>query len=542
MESQKIHVEEKFVLELENLQNLIDALLNRDYLVVGPTVRDSAIIYDELTSVNDLPKGWTDKQDAGKYRLAKRDDDALFGYTVGQHSWKKYLHPATTDLWGAKRKGSGFTLDFGNGEYPKYAFFGVRPCELKAIGIQDKILIDGDYVDINYKSIRENALVLVVNCCEPSGTCFCASMDAGPKAEYGFDLALTEIIDQDRHYFLIEVGSENGAMILDDIPRNAAGEDDVKVADELLTKAAGDMGRSLDTVGLKDLFYSSYEHIHWEDIADRCLTCGNCTMVCPTCFCNTIEDSNSLTGDVAGRRRMWDSCFSVDFAYIHGGSTRVTPRARYRHWITHKLATWQDQFGTLGCVGCGRCITWCPAGIDITEEVTTLRGGAVVCKTCVPSPERTIETLKRILAEHPFVKQLGDEYLDIIAECSSIARFNPGEFIIRENEDADRFYLIRHGKVAVETTSAERGTIIVQTIGEGDILGWSWLVPPYKWRFDAVAIELTRAIAVEARGLRDRCAKDPRLCYLVNKYAAQIIAQRIEATRMQLLDLYGGNQ
>ena len=539
MTEKTIQVGEKLTIELDELKHLLDVLLHRNYLVVGPTIRDNAIVYDELESVDDLPKGWTDRQDAGRYRIEKRNDDALFGYVVPQHSFKKYLHPTGADLWTANRKGTGFQIANGNGEFPKYALVGVRPCEIKAIRIHDKIFTTGDFVDNIYKSIRDNAFILAVNCSEPGGTCFCSSMDSGPRAEDGFDLCLTEIINGERHYFLVNVGSEDGASVLGNVTHASANEEEIRTVDELMEKAAGKMGRSLDTAGLKDLFYSNYEHIHWEDVADRCLTCGNCTMVCPTCFCNTIDDSNTINGDAAYRQRRWDSCFTVDFAYIHGGSTRVTPKARYRHWITHKLATWQDQFGTSGCVGCGRCITWCPVGIDITEEVQALRGGERVCKTCVPSPEKTIETMKRIIAEHPFIKQLGDEYIDAIAECSSITRFNPGEFILHENEDADRFYLIRHGKVAIETTSPERGTIIIQTIGEGDMLGWSWLVPPYKWRFDAVATELTRAIAVDAQCLRDKCAQDPKLCYMVNKYGAQIIGQRIEASRMQLLDIYG---
>ena len=108
-------------------------------------------------------------------------------------------------------------------------------------------------------------------------------------------------------------------------------------------------------------------------MAERCLTCGNCTLVCPTCFCTNVEDVGDLTGDHAERWRVWDTCFSVDYSYIHGGSVRPSGRARYRQWLTHKLATWHDQFDSSGCVGCGRCITWCPVGIDITQEVAAIR-------------------------------------------------------------------------------------------------------------------------------------------------------------------------
>jgi ferredoxin len=133
------------------------------------------------------------------------------------------------------------------------------------------------------------------------------------------------------------------------------------------------MGRGLDTTGIQELFYANYEHPRWDEVAARCLNCGNCTMVCPTCFCHTLEDSLDLTGTVGERRRRQDVCFTVDFSYLHGGSIRPSPRSRYRQWLTHKLATWIDQFGCSGCVGCGRCITWCPVGIDLTEEVRAIR-------------------------------------------------------------------------------------------------------------------------------------------------------------------------
>jgi len=132
------------------------------------------------------------------------------------------------------------------------------------------------------------------------------------------------------------------------------------------------MGRTIDTTDVKSLLYRNSENSRWLETAKRCLTCANCTMVCPTCFCTTIEDVTDLTGKEAERRRKWDSCFTLDFSYIHGGNIRSSAASRYRQWLTHKFAYWQDQFGTYGCVGCGRCITWCPVGLDITEEINSI--------------------------------------------------------------------------------------------------------------------------------------------------------------------------
>jgi ferredoxin len=123
-------------------------------------------------------------------------------------------------------------------------------------------------------------------------------------------------------------------------------------------------------------------------VAARCLTCGNCALVCPTCFCHSYQDSLDITGESAARRRLWEVCFTVDFSYIHGGSICPSPQSRYRQWLTHKLATWQDQFGCLGCVGCGRCITWCPVGIDLTQEVRALKETAAGGGALPPAGEK----------------------------------------------------------------------------------------------------------------------------------------------------------
>jgi sulfhydrogenase subunit beta (sulfur reductase) len=363
-----------YVIERDTLESLLTALRQRNFRLLGPTVRDGAIIYDDLASAADLPASWTDAQDGGTYRLTRRDDSALFGYTVGPRSWKQFLHPPTLRLWQARREGQGFQFLPESQETPRLAFIGVRSCELHAIAIQDRVFLHGPHVDPTYKLRRENIFVVAVNCGQAGGTCFCVSMQTGPQATSGFDLALTEIVQGERHYFAVEIGSERGAEVLQEVPHREAQADERQAADEVVARAAAQMGRSLDTADIKPLLYRNYEHPRWDEVANRCLTCGNCTMVCPTCFCTTVEDTTDLTGEHAERWRKWDSCFTLDFSYLHGGSVRTSAKSRYRQWLTHKLATWIDQFGTSGCVGCGRCITWCPVGIDITEEVRAIRG------------------------------------------------------------------------------------------------------------------------------------------------------------------------
>ena len=362
-----------YIVERRHLDVLLQTLIDHGYEVIGPVVSEGAIVYQPVTSIDQMPSGWSDQQQRGRYTLRRRNDDALFGYVVGPHSWKKFLYPPMRRLWRAERRTKGFRLLPEETATPRYAFLGVRACELHAISIQDNVFLQGPYVDQDYKSRRDGLFIVAVNCTGAGGNCFCASMDTGPKAASGFDLALTELLQDGRHCFVVGVGTERGAEILAQVPHADASDADQEFASQAVADAAHHMGRKLDTHGIKELLYRNSESPQWDNVASRCLSCANCTMVCPTCFCATVEDTTDLTGSNAERWRLWDSCFTVDFSYIHGGSVRVTPKSRYRQWLTHKLAAWIDQFGTSGCVGCGRCITWCPVGIDITAEVRAIR-------------------------------------------------------------------------------------------------------------------------------------------------------------------------
>jgi len=367
------------VLDLDGLEALVEALRERGYTVLGPTECDGAIVTGQITGHDDLPRGWGDEQDAGHYRLRRRGDDALFGFASGAQSAKPVLFPATTLIWRGSRSADGFTVETNGvappgGPGPPYALLGVRSCDLAAIGVHDRVLAGRAAVDTDYVRQREDCFVVAVTCGSPGGTCFCVSMGTGPRPGAGYDLALTEILDDGAgHRFLAEPGSDRGADVLGDLPGSPAGADDLAAADRMAADAVARMGRVLETDSLRDVLYASAESARWDDIATRCLACTNCTLVCPTCFCTSVDDVTDLTGTARERHRVWDSCFSADYSYLHGGSVRASTAARYRQWMTHKLASWIDQFGTSGCVGCGRCITWCPAAIDITAEAAVLR-------------------------------------------------------------------------------------------------------------------------------------------------------------------------
>jgi sulfhydrogenase subunit beta (sulfur reductase) len=360
------------VIDKPDLALIINRLWRDGYTVVGPTIAQGAIIFDEVRGLEQLPIGWTDEQEGGTYRLKRRDDQAYFGFAVGPHSWKKYLFPSRLTLFTIEQTANSFTVHPNSDSIPRYAFLGARSCDLHAIEIQDRVFLDGPYVDPHYHARREPAFIIAVNCAHAAATCFCTSMKTGPKAVRGFDLALTELTDK----FLVEMATDRGRAIMAEVPCREAEGADLGAAARVVRDTESQITRRLDTSDLPELLYKNLEHPRWNDVAERCLSCTNCTMVCPTCFCHSIEDVPDLESQRSDRVRLWDSCFNFDHAHTAGGNMRPDIRARYRQWLTHKLASWIDQYGVSGCVGCGRCITWCPVAIDITEEVAAIRDGS----------------------------------------------------------------------------------------------------------------------------------------------------------------------
>ncbi|PLY15038.1 MAG: sulfite reductase subunit A [Sedimenticola sp.] len=356
------------ILPAQSLQTLIDVVHSQGYRLIGPTLEDNAIVYDDLENVENLPLGISDRQSPGNYRLEDDPSAGYFAHVVGPHSWKRFLFPAAQKLWSATRVDQGFSIQTPEDE-TKLAFIGVRACEIKALQMQDRVFSQGPFTDNGYGEKRQNCLIIAVNCSRAADTCFCSSMDAGPRVTEGFDLALTEL-QQGRHDFLIETGSANGEALLKELVTRKAEDQDFAEADAQLAATEASIQRRMPS-NIPEVLERHLQDEHWQTIESRCLNCSNCTLVCPTCFCSTVEDTTDLTGQHAERWRYWDSCFNTDFSYIHGGSIRQSGAARYRQWITHKLSYWHKQFGTSGCTGCGRCITWCPVGIDITEEAAT---------------------------------------------------------------------------------------------------------------------------------------------------------------------------
>src|SRR5208283_5271031 len=254
-----MNTENTIILERAKLDTLFEALHNKGYTIIGPRKTATAIVYDEISSSVDLPIGWTDEQNAAAYRLDRRTDAACFGFNVGANSWKNFLFPATLKLFRVEQKEKS-SCNFissvdrestdDSGEMPKYAFMGVRSCELHALLIQDKIFTGGTYVDPYYKTHRDQTFIVAINCIEAGNTCFCVSMKTGPKVEKEFDLALTEVIDKQLHYYTIEIGSERGREVIQNLPHRKAEKQHISRAQQEIEKAVGQMGRSMETTGI----------------------------------------------------------------------------------------------------------------------------------------------------------------------------------------------------------------------------------------------------------------------------------------------------
>lgn len=368
----------RLILGREGLRQLMCRLAEDDREIIGPTVRGGAVILGTISSPDDLPVGASTEQDAAPYRLFfdKTSDgatSAAFDHGAPAFSWKRYLYPSNELLSRLRREPNGFSVDPEPvSPSPAYVLFGMRPCDLRALQALDAALGTKGAADVRYIARREQCLVVVVNCTRSTAACFCASMNTGPRATAGYDLSLTELVnDGGVVRYVVSSGSARGAALLDGLADREATADDLAQETAAIEEAKTAQHRRM-VPDVASLLQRNLDHGHWDRVAQRCLGCANCTLVCPTCFCTTVEDTTSLSGDVTERWRKWDSCFTDDFSYIHGGSIRRSRAARYRQWMTHKLSFWWQQFEMSGCVGCGRCITWCPVGIDITEEARAI--------------------------------------------------------------------------------------------------------------------------------------------------------------------------
>ena len=351
------------------LQRLLDLLSERGYLCLGPVAEDGAIVYRHLSRVEQLPRGLTQIQQPGRYRLLDGGGERLFAWANGPQALKPLLFAPEEPLWRAERGADG-RLEFSPllPEPPPLAVFGVRACDLAALELLDRHFLQRAEADPWYGRRRQALLLIGVDCSHPADTCFCVSSGDGPALASGFDLGLSEI----EAGFLVSPGSTVGRGLAAALELEAADPAQLGEANAALTEAAAVQTRALPGRHLRKALFGQLDHGRWQEVAERCLACGNCTAVCPTCFCFTERSETDSNG--AEQQRLWGSCFSGEHGAVHGRAVREAICARYRQWVTHKLAGWHDQYGRSGCVGCGRCLSWCPVGIDLTTEVAEICG------------------------------------------------------------------------------------------------------------------------------------------------------------------------
>ncbi|MBX7191232.1 MAG: 4Fe-4S dicluster domain-containing protein [Sandaracinaceae bacterium] len=410
------------------------ALLSEDARVVhGPTVRDGAIVDAPLASVSELPIGWTDQQAPGRYRLTRRDDAAVFGFVVGPSSPKPLFFPPEETLYRAERRADGKVgfVPVVPSPAPK-ALLGVRACDVAAMRIQDRVFRDREHREPRYAARRDDTIVVGVHCLAPGPLCFCASMGAGPRVGEGADLALAERLDAGGHIFLVEALTARGQALLSRLEGSEASDEELRWRDEALASAERSMGRTLDTAELPGRLYAALDHPRWEEIASRCLACGSCTSVCPSCFCSGSDDPSDLEGAHTSHTRHWESCFTSAHGELHGHTTRPRTSERYRQWATHKFGAWVSQMGQSGCVGCGRCIAWCPSGIDLVAEVRAIADGVspvtmpVAREVTAPREESLVPRAATVLART--VESSDVVTLSLRMEPDGRRDFAPGQF------------------------------------------------------------------------------------------------------------------
>jgi len=356
------------------LQHLITILTQQKYQVLGPQVRDQTIVYEPLESVEQLPRGIRDIQSPGKYVLTETQNNLWFGWANGPQAIKPLCFSPQEILWESST--TTHTLDF-QATLPETgltAILGVRACDIAALKLQDQHFLHGEYIDPYYKARRQSLLVIGVDCSHPADTCFCNATGDGPCVSDGADIVLTEL----NNGFLIHADTPSGKAVTNQLTLIAPSKLQLVEAEKQNKEAAERQTRGLPNANIQKSLNAIQSHQHWEDIGKRCLACGNCTAVCPSCFCHSEHDESDIEGNSATHVRQWDSCFNQQHSYIHGIIIRGDTSMRYRQWLTHKFAHWVTQYGRSGCTGCGRCITWCPVGIDVTLELATLCNEACI--------------------------------------------------------------------------------------------------------------------------------------------------------------------
>jgi ferredoxin len=258
----------------------------------------------------------------------------------------------------------------------KRAVVGIRPCDALAYTIVDN-LYGWDFPDPYYQKRREATTLVGLACSDPCANCFCPSVGGAPASEKGLDALIFDLGDS----YYVKTMTDKGEDFAKAAGLEAAGDAEAKAAAKQGEEALAKVQRSIDTAGIPEHLPELYDDKFWEQFSDRCLSCGICTFLCPTCHCFDIQDESE--GFDARRARMWDTCMFAEYTrHTSGHNPRPTRKERTRNRISHKYSYFPEKFDVIACVGCGRCINNCPVNIDILDILEkSKQAGAKEAKT-----------------------------------------------------------------------------------------------------------------------------------------------------------------
>lgn len=326
-----------FLIKKDVFLNFIDTL-KYEYKVIGPVKENSHYIFKEIYSSSDLQMDYpTTMLSPGKMFIYKPREDILRFNIESSIAIEEIKH-----------------------EIEKQIIVGIHPCDMHAILYLDRVFLNG-FIDPHYKMRRENSILIAINCSQVLENCFCSSVGTGPylKVHSGYDMVLTDLGDD----YLVEIKSSRAF----NIKGKEANPEIFKLKSEKEKTLLNSFRKHIDVKGIDELFIKNLDHPVWSITADeRCLSCSNCVMVCPTCFCYDIIDEMDMNLKEIIRFRQLDACQDIKFAKVHGGNYRQRRSSRLRQFVMHNL-NYTSQYGLIKTVGCGRCITWCPTKIDLTE-------------------------------------------------------------------------------------------------------------------------------------------------------------------------------
>lgn len=337
--------DEVFVLDKKDLNSFVKKIAKK-YEVVGPVRKGKKYTFEKISSVEEMSLDY-DTTILPPKKLLLPPKEKLFSFSIED----------------------GVVKIKEEKEERKTVLFAVHPCDVNAILLLDKVM-EKDFLDPYYFGKRRGMVLIAMNCTQPRENCFCTSFDTGPELKVGYDLLLSDLGKK----YLVEVGTEDGEKLVKGAKLRNAKKEDMKEKKKRINIVKRKIRKAIEIENLEKYLKKNFDHEKWGELKEKCLFCGSCTLVCPTCFCYNVTDFNSHTLRTGERIRNWDSCLTLEFAEVAlGGNFRKERDARIKQRIYHKLDYFKEQFDSLGCVGCGRCIDACVMEIDITEVISAIR-------------------------------------------------------------------------------------------------------------------------------------------------------------------------